>query len=112
MRLRFQTRLLADVCNRGSALDRKWGGDVATAVRRRLSLLAGVPTLELLKEFPGAIGIPIKPDTHYRIAIEVVRNCHIIVQPDHNPIPYLLNGELACKLVECLIIVEVNGYGC
>jgi len=112
MRLRFQTRPLADVCNCGDALDRKWGRDIAAVVRSCLSLLAGLPTLDLVKEFPGAIAIPVRSDAHHQIKIEAAANCCILVKPDHNPIPYLSNGELACKLVECLIIVEVNGYGC
>jgi hypothetical protein len=111
MRLRFHTPALAAVCNHQAELERKWGQLIATEIRRRLCLLAAVPNLALLARFPGVLESPIRVDGRGRFSVKVRTNCLILLQPDHDPIPYLPSGKLACKDVEHLIILEVNGYG-
>jgi hypothetical protein len=111
MRLRFHTPGLAAVCNRQAALERKWGQPIATEIRRRLCLLAAVPNLALLARFPGVLEAPLRVDNCGRFSVRVRTNCLILVQPDHDPIPYLPSGKLAYRVVEHLIILEVNGYG-
>jgi len=111
MRLRFQSAALAAVCNRQSVLDRRWGLAIGAGVRRTLCLLAAVPDLELLSRLPGVLESPIRADKLGRFRVSVAKLCNILVQPDHDPIPYLRTGGLACAQIECLIILEVNGYG-
>lgn len=111
MHLRFRSRKLAELCNCGSALDRKWGRTLGGVIRRRLCLVAAVPNLELLARFPGVLKAPIQVDGRGRLSLGVERNCCILVEPDHDPIPYLRSGELAGMQVERLIILEVNGFG-
>jgi hypothetical protein len=111
MQLRFHTPALADLCNRRAALDKKWGQIVGAEIRKRLCLLAAVPNLELLIRFPGVLRLPMRIDGHGRFPIEIRESHRILAKPDHDPIPYLRTGELACREVEHLIILEVNGYG-
>jgi len=111
MRLRFRSRKLAELCSCGAALDRKWGQTLGGVVRRRLCLVAAVPNLELLARFPGVLKVPIRVDDRGRFSLNMERNLCILVEPDHDPIPYLRSGELACMQVERLIILEVNGFG-
>jgi len=73
--------------------------------------LAAVPNLELLARFPGVLKVPIRVDDRGRFSLNMERNLCILVEPDHDPIPYLRSGELACMQVERLIILEVNGFG-
>jgi hypothetical protein len=111
MQLRFQSAALAAVCNRQVLLDRRWGLAIGAGVRRTLCLLAAVPNLELLSRFPGVLEKPIRVDRLSRFRISVPKLCNILVQPDHDPIPYLRTGELASAQIECLVVLEVNGYG-
>ena len=111
MEIRFGSSDLAKVCNCSASIDRRWGNEIGAVIRERLYLLAGIPTLELLREFPGLMIEPIKLDQHGRLAIVVVGSCKLLVQPDHAPIPYLQNRELDCKKVRKLVIVEVHGHG-
>ena len=111
MEIRFGSPDLAKICNCSASIDRRWGKQVAAVIRERLYLLAGTPSLEFLREFPGLMMEPIKLDQCGRLAIAVVASCKLIVQPDHEPIPYLLNRELDCKRVKKLVIVEVQGNG-
>lgn len=111
MRLHFQSPALAAVCNHQAALERKWGQLIGTEIRRRLCLLAAVPNLALLARFTGVLESPMRADGRGRFSVKVRPNCLILLQPDHDPIPYLPSGKLACRDVEHLIILEVNGYG-
>ena len=111
MQLRFHTPALADICNSQAALDRIWGRSVGAQIRRRLCLLAAVPNLELLAFFPGAVKSPMRADGCGQFAVEVGKNCRILAKPDHDPIPYLRTGKLACAKVEQLLILEVIADG-
>lgn len=112
MHLRFVSRALEDLCNCGESLDRKWGKQVGASIRSRLVLMSRLPSLDLLRKYPGAILEPLKLNRQGQLAVEVKERCRIVVQPDHDPVPCLSNGSLACKKIERLIIVEVDVYGC
>ena len=111
MEIRFGSPDLAKVCNCSASIDRRWGKQVAEAIRERLHLLAGTPTLELLREFPGLMTEPIKLDQDGRLAIAVAASWGFLVRPDHDPIPYSRNRELDCKSVKKIVIVEVHRNG-
>jgi len=111
MEIRFGSPDLAKVCNCSASIDRRWGKQVAAAIRERLHLLAGTPTLELLREFPGLMTEPIKLDQDGRLAIAVVASWRFLIRPDHDPIPYARNRELDCKSVKKIVIVEVHFNG-
>lgn len=111
MEIRFGSPDLAKVCNCSASIDRRWGREVATVIRERLYLLAGTPTLELLREFPDLMTEPIKLDQDGRLTIAVAEGWRFVVQPDHEPIPYSRNRELDCKSVKKIVIVEVHRNG-
>lgn len=62
MEIRFGTSDLARLCNCAASIDRRWGKLVGAAIRERLCLLAGTPTLDLLNEFSGLLMEPISLD--------------------------------------------------
>ena len=111
MEIRFGSSDLAKICNCSASIDQRWGPPVGAVLRERLHLLAGTPTLELLREFPGLIMEPIKLDHRGCFVVALVANCKLFVQPDHEPIPYLRNRELDCNRVKKLVIVEVHVNG-
>jgi hypothetical protein len=108
MEIRFASSELAKICNCSASIDRRWGKQIGAAIRERLCLLAGTPTLELLSEFAGLIKEPVKLDPHGRFAVAVISGCKLFVRPDHEPIPFLRNRELDCTRVKKLVIVEVH----
>jgi hypothetical protein len=112
MEIRFGSSDLATLCNCSAAIDRRWGQHVGAAIRERLCLLAGTPTLDLLREFVGAMKEPVTLDQQGGFDIAVVSNFTFRVLPDHKPIPFLRGRELDCKKVRKLLIVEVNGHEC
>jgi plasmid maintenance system killer protein len=111
MEIRFGSPDLAKVCNCSASIDRRWGKQVAEAIRERLHLLGGIPTLELLREFPGLMTEPIKLDQDGRFAIAVIADWRFFIRPDHEPVPYLRNRGLDCKSVKKIVIVEVHCDG-
>jgi hypothetical protein len=84
---------------------------LSAAVRRILCLLAAVPNLELLMRFPGVVQEPLPIDSSGQISLTVRQDCTILIQPDHDPIPRLAGGLLACAKINAIVILEVNGYG-
>ena len=111
MEIRFGTSDLARTCNCGASIDRRWGKLVGAVIRERLCLLAGTPTLELLREFSGLLMEPLNLDKQGHFAIAVVSDCSLLVRPDHEPIPLLRNRLLDCTKVKRLVIEEVQGHG-
>ena len=111
MELRFCSPALAELCNRSAELDRRWGRVVGGALRERLFQLLGTPNLDLLREFPGVLDEPVRVDDCGDLRINVAAGSGILVQPDHDPIPFLGGRILACTQIEKLLVVEVNGYG-
>jgi hypothetical protein len=111
MEIRFGTSDLARICNSAASLDRRWGKPIGAAIRERLCLLAGTPTLELLSEFSGLLMAPVNLDKQGRFAIAVVSECSLVVRPDHEPIPLVRSRQLDCTKVKKLVIEEVNGHG-
>lgn len=108
MEIRFGSSDLAKLCNCSASIDRRWGQHVGGAIRERLCLLAGTPTLELLREFAGLLMEPIALDKNGRFAIAVVSNWTFLVAPDHEPAPLLRGRELDCKNVKKIAIMEVH----
>jgi hypothetical protein len=108
MEIRFGSSDLATLCNCSAAIDRRWGPLVGAAIRERFCLLAGTPTLELLREFAGAMKEPVTLDQQGGFVITVVSNITLRVLPDQKPIPFSRGRELDCKKVKKLLIVEVN----
>lgn len=84
---------------------------MSAAIRRVLCLLPAVPNLELLTRVPGVLESPLPMDKAGRFSVMVSPGCTILLQPDHDPIPHLEGGGLACTKVNAVIILEVNGYG-
>jgi len=111
MEIRFGSSDLAKLCNCSASIDRRWGKHVGTAIRERLCLLAGTPTLDLLREFSGLMMEPVTLDPQGRFGIAVVSGWTFLVEPDHRPAPFLTSRELDCKRVHKLVIVEVHGNG-
>jgi len=111
MEIRFGSSDLAKLCNCSASIDRRWGQHVGAAIRERLCLLAGTPTLELFREFAGLMMEPITLDQHGLFAIAVASSCKLLVEPDHQPAPVLRGRELDCKRVKRLVIVEVHSNG-
>jgi hypothetical protein len=111
MEIRFGSSDLARICNCSASIDRRWGQQVGTTIREGLCLLAGTPTLELLREFAGLMMEPVTLDQHGRFAITVTSNCRLLVEPGHKPPPLLRGRELNCKRIEKLVIMEVHVNG-
>lgn len=109
MEIRFGSSDLAALCNCSAAINRRWGLPVGAAIRERLCLLAGIPNLELLREFSGVLIEPVTLNQNGAFAVAVVSTWTFRVAPDHKPIPFLQGRELDCRKVEKLVIVEVNG---
>ena len=109
MEIRFGSSDLAKVCNCSAAIDRRWGQQVGAAIRERLYLLAGTPSLDLLCEIAGVLMEPVALDQHGGFAIAVVSKWTFRVLPDHKPVPFSRGRELDCTKVKRLVIVEVNG---
>jgi hypothetical protein len=111
MQLAFRSQALANLCNCESALTRKWGQQIASAVGTALYLLWDLPNLAIVRSCPGFIEEPLNLSEEGVFPVIVQKQCQILVKPDHVPIPYLKSGALACDKVTALIILEVNGYG-
>ena len=111
MEIRFGSSDLARLCNCSASIDRRWGQQVGAAIRERLCLLAGTPTLELLREFAGLVMEPVTLDQHGRFALAVASGCTFLIEPDHKPTPFLRGRELNCNRVKRLVIVEVHVNG-
>jgi hypothetical protein len=112
MEIRFGSSDLAKTCNCSASIDRRWGQQFGATIREGLCLLAGTPTLELLREFAGLMLEPVAVDQHGRLAITVASNCRLLVEPSHKPLPILRGRELDCKRIEKLVIMEVHVNGC
>jgi hypothetical protein len=111
MEIRFASSELAKLCNCSASIDRRWGKQIGTAIRQRLCLLAGTPTLELLTEFAGLMKEPVRLDPHGCFSVAVISGYRFLVKPDHKPIPFLRNQELDCTKIKTLMIVEVHSNG-
>ncbi len=108
MHLRFTSSPLADVCGSVQAIDQRWGASLGPSIRRRLALLVAVPTLDWLMEYPDVLPKKIRTDEQDRFSIPLRQDCHIVVVPDHKPIPRSANGDLLAKKVDRLLVLEVT----
>jgi hypothetical protein len=111
MHISFKSRSLADLCNSGAALKRRWGTSKSVAIRAALTMLSDLPNLGFVRSCPGFLEDPVKTAQDGCFRMNAYRNCELLLQPNHTPVPTASNGNLACDKVTALILLEVNGYG-
>ena len=110
MQISFKSRSLAELCNSGAALKRRWGVSKSLAIQAALTMISDLPNLGLVRLCPDFLEEPVRTAHDGCFRMKAYRDCELLLQPNHMPIPTAKNGNLACEKVTALILLEVNGY--
>jgi proteic killer suppression protein len=102
-------RQLEKECSSDRAGTRRWGADQWKILRRRLASLLAAPSLKAMDGVPGRCH-PLTGDRHGLFALLLWGPYRLVLEPDHAPLPTLVDGGLDTEAITRVRIVEVVDY--
>ncbi len=110
MDLSFSNSKLAKLCNSASRLKAKHGSRMAALIQQRLMELQAAPTLEDMKQVPGARCHELFQNLKGHLAVDLVHPDRLVFKPDHDPLPEKAGGGLDWSQVTAIEVVGIGDY--
>ena len=108
MLISFKNRKLEkEFCNE-KALKRRWGGDQAKLIARRLTELAAAENLETLRKLPQVRAHELLGDRAGQISLDVKHPYRLLVTPDHEEMPRREDGGLNWEKITKVKVLGVE----
>ncbi len=110
MDIAFRANKIEKIFNSEKLLDKEYGKENATKIKRRMAVLRTAPTLE---------HVPIKkPERRHELkgnrvgefAVDLKHPSRLIFIPNHDPIPCNENAEIDLAKVTSVKIIKVEDY--
>lgn len=110
MDILFRTAKFEKECNNDNLLQRRYGQNKATRLRRRLDELRAAEKLADLRTLPQARAHELKEDRSGQLAVDLDHPYRLIFEPAHEPVPQKPDGGLDWDAVTAVRIIEVVDY--
>src|SRR5688572_2116226 len=107
MDLSFSNSKLAKLCNSAAKLKARHGLRMATLIQQRLAELQAAPTLEDLRQVPGARCHELSQNLKGHLAVDLVHPDRLVFKPDHDPVPVKEDGGLDWSQVTAIEVVGI-----
>ena len=103
-------RSLAKALNSERDLVRKYGRDMANALRTRLGVLENAPNLAAVPTGKPVRRHLLKANRAGQIAVDLVHPYRLVFKPNHRPVPRRLDGGIDTERVTAVTIIDVVDY--
>jgi plasmid maintenance system killer protein len=109
MKVDFTNNKLRKQMGSASEIKRTFGVN-AKRVQQRLDEMEAAPTLAVLQQIPAANCHPLKGNLLGEWAVDISGNHRIIFEPDHDPVPKKVNGEIETTEITDIKILKTGDY--
>jgi proteic killer suppression protein len=94
-----------------ASAQREWGERRGKLLRRRLDeLAAAVPSLEMMRELPGARCHELTGNLKGKLAVDLDHPYRLLFEPAHDPVPRKADGGLDWTKVTAITVLEIIDY--
>ena len=107
MEVNFERQRLAQICNDGRQMVRKFGSERTKILQRRLSQLAAADSLEELRNLPGRCH-ELFADRKGQISLDLDGPHRLIFRPTDDPPPSKDDGGLDWGAVTTVTILDIT----
>lgn len=104
MKIFFVDESLARSCNDDGARERRYGPDLASVLRRRLSQIDAADHLAELRRVPA---IRLRTFSNDKLSVALGATADLQMRPREDPAPRLDDGSLHERAVRTLLITDV-----
>lgn len=108
MDLHFRSRALQRACTEEGESDRLWGAACARIVRLRLVQLAAAETLAVVETLRRARLRALSGQRDGHFAVDALPPACLILEPWHDPVPTLPDGNVDKARITAIYIVAVE----
>ena len=106
MRISFEQKDLADLCQSNKSLFKRYPGVRGKKIAQRLGELRAAPHLEAMRHAPGRCE-ELRENLKGCFSIRIDANYRIIFRPDE-PVPTKLDGGIDWQAVENIVIISLR----
>jgi len=110
MDVSFSSQKLQKLCNNAGKLRGVFGPKCAEKIQRRLNELQAADCLEDLRNLPGPRCHELKADRDGQFAVDLEHPKRLIFVPDHDPVPFDVNGGIDWRQITRVQITEICDY--
>jgi len=109
LEISFPSAKLAKSFNDARQLTKRYGAQRAQKMRRRLDDLAAAKCLDDMRTLPGRCH-ELRGDRAGTFSIDLDGPYRLLFEPADDPVPLKVDGGIEWKLVEKIMILEVEDY--
>ena len=103
-------RSLAKALNSERDLVRKYGRDMANALRTRLGVLENAPNLAAVPTGKPVRRHLLKANRAGQFAVDLVHPYRLVFKPNHTPVPRRPDGGIDTERVTAVTVIDVADY--
>ena len=110
MEVSFANSKLQKLCNSDKKLRGKYSQKMAEIIKQRISELANVDTLEIMRTIPAANCHELTQNFKGCLAVNLIQPDRLTFEPADKPIPRKPDGGLDWKHVRSIEIIGIGNY--
>lgn len=110
MDITFRNEKLAKIFNSEKNLVREYGPENAGKIKRRMVVLKAAMCLEEISSYPPERRHELSGDRKGQFAVDLKHPQRLVLEPNHNPLPYRRDSGLDLKKITAITIIEVEDY--
>ena len=108
--INFKSKKLQKTFNSEKKLQKKYGKNMATAIKKRMMVLRAAPTLDDVPHRSPERRHELKGKRKGAFAVDLVHPYRLVFKPAHDPVPTKDDGGIDLKSVTAITILEVEDY--